>query len=229
MTPWLVFTTERLHPALPTTGCLQSLYGQYLLDGCAGFGHVVGIPATHHVHVGCLPQSIPRRRLCGGLTLLMRQLIIRPIIDTLTSTPSEPTHVRTLLVGWSSVPVTTDDKSMLDERGKSSDLSDHCRIDSGGEATGGLASRARGRYHRCGQPHLLTIGKPDRNNCFAWSIARPPCCGPAPRVPRGIPRRARRCATCRYSHSCRTFVAQESDADDLTKVHMIRIHRGERR
>jgi len=148
--------------------------------------------------------------------LLTRQLIIKPIIDMLTSTPAEPSQVRRLLAGWSSRPITTDHKSMFGEHGKSPDLSNRCRGDLGGEATGLLASRARRRYHRCGELHLLTIGKLTHISCFAWGIARPPCCGTIPRVPPGIPRRARRCASCRYSYTCKPF-ALESHADDLTK------------
>lgn len=189
---------------------------------------MVRLPATGRVQVGCLPQSIPQRRLCGGLTLLVRQLITKTIIDALASAPGEPIQVSALLVGWSSATVTTDHKAVFGDRRRPPDLSSRSCGGSSGEAVGGHASRSRRRYHRCCEPHLLTIGKPNHNTCFALGIARPPCCGPISRVPRGIPCRARRCTTGRYSHTC-TPRAPESGADDLTKAPMIRFHRGERR
>jgi hypothetical protein len=156
--------------------------------------------------------------------LLIRQLIIRPTIDALTHTPGEPARVRVLLARWLSMPVTTNDESMLDGHDKSPDLSNHCSGHRSGKAIGGPASRAHLRYRRSNKAHLLIIGKLHLNETFPLGIARPACRGPMSRC---TPRRARRDPNCRYSYTCRP-PAPEPIAGHYTEIFTMRLHRGER-
>lgn len=168
---------------------------------------------------------MPRRRLCGGLTLLMRQLIIKPTIDTLTFEPCGSAQIRTLLAGRSSTPSTTDHKFMLREHGKSPDRPDFGHCDSGDETTGRLAYWAcRRRRKSC----ELTDGRHSDVTFFDSRTFGLPCRCSIPCAPPAILRLAHGHVICPHSGAGRSF-APEPSADDLTKAFMIGFHRGERR
>jgi hypothetical protein len=187
---------------------------------------VLRIPATRHVQVGSLRLLLLQRRLCGGLTLLMRQLIIKPIIDTPAFTPREPSQTRMSLTGCSATPTTVDHKSMFRERSGSPDLPEGCRGGSGDKATVPCDRSACGICHRSGKLRIVAISKLNDVNSLISRTVSLPCCGSITRVPRGTIGQACKCAMCQYSHTWRPS-APRAPADHLTKTLMIGTYRGE--